>query len=100
MPAEKTTPPVAIVTGAGSGVGRATVLKFASEGWSVALLGRRRESLAETIALAPAESRARLVAVPCDLGQPDAITTTARDIISRFRRIDVLVNAAGDNIPP
>lgn len=42
----------AVITGAGSGVGRAIALKFASEGWSVALVGRRPEALAESIGLA------------------------------------------------
>lgn len=92
-------PPVAVVTGAGSGVGRATVLKFASEGWHVALIGRRPEGLAETIGLAPAASRKGLAALPCDLAQREAIITTARDVIGRFGRVDVLVNAAGNNIP-
>lgn len=99
MPSEKSSPPVAVVTGAGSGVGRATVLKFASEGWNVALIGRRSEGLAETITLAPAAARKGLAALPCDLAQPDGIVTTARDIIGRFGRVDVLVNAAGNNIP-
>src|SRR5262249_40927923 len=46
-----------------------------------------------------ADARSRLVALPCDLGQNDAIAATARDILARFGRIDVLVNAAGANIP-
>src|SRR4051812_11158378 len=91
--------PVAIVTGAGSGVGRATVLKFAAEGWHVALIGRRTEALAETIALVPAAQRRRLFAAPCDLGKAEAVDATAKKIIERFARIDVLVNAAGNNIP-
>src|SRR5687767_7617730 len=95
----KTSSPVAVVTGAGSGVGRATALKFASEGWHVALLGRRTESLAETITLAAAPARKRLAALACDLAQTDAIDTTVREILRRFERVDVLVNAAGNNVP-
>lgn len=91
--------PVVVVTGAGSGVGRATALKFAAEGWRVVLVGRRPEALAETIALAPATVRAALTASPCDLARPEAITALARDVVARFGRIDVLVNAAGNNIP-
>lgn len=91
--------PVAVVTGAGSGVGRATVLKFAAAGWRVALVGRRAEALAETIALAAPDHRAALLALPCDLGQPEAIAALARDVLGRFGRVDVLVNAAGTNIP-
>ncbi len=91
--------PVAVVTGAGSGVGRATVLKFAAAGWRVALVGRRAEALAETVALAPKAQRARLLPLPCDLGDAAAIAAMARATLSRFGRVDVLVNAAGQNIP-
>jgi NADP-dependent 3-hydroxy acid dehydrogenase YdfG len=99
MPAKKSSTPLAVVTGAGSGVGRATTHLFAREGWNVVLLGRRAEALAETIKLAPAAARKRLLAQPCDLGDADAIGAMARAVLKRFGRIDVLVNAAGANIP-
>ena len=99
MSSAPASPSVAVVTGAGSGVGRATALLFARHGWHVTLVGRRPEALAETVALAPAADRARLAAVPCDLGNPDAIAALARDVLARCGRIDVLVNAAGSNIP-
>ena len=99
MPQTKSSSPVAVVTGAGSGVGRATTIRFASEGWTVVLLGRRPDALNETIAQAPAGVRARLVAVPCDLGDPVAVGVMARDVLAQFGRIDALVNAAGTNIP-
>ena len=99
MALKKAPSPVAVVTGAGSGVGRATVLKFASEGWQVALLGRRPDALAETIEQAPADARKRLAALPCDLGQLPSIDETTKEILRRFERVDVLVNAAGNNIP-
>jgi NADP-dependent 3-hydroxy acid dehydrogenase YdfG len=99
MALKKTFSPVAVVTGAGSGVGRATALKFASEGWQVALLGRRKDALAETIEQAPSDAKKRLAALPCDLGQLESIDETTKEILRRFERIDVLVNAAGNNIP-
>src|SRR5688500_5373680 len=99
MALRKTVSPVAVVTGAGSGVGRATALKFASEGWHVALLGRRTASLAETIAMAAPAARKRLAALGCDLARPEAIDETAREILRWFERVDVLVNAAGNNVP-
>lgn len=99
MSAKKALSFVAVVTGAGSGVGRATALKFAAEGWRVALLGRRPEVLQETVRLAPAVQRKRLLALACDLGDPAAIQRTSAAILARFGRVDVLVNAAGHNIP-
>ncbi len=99
MTRKTTTPPVAVVTGAGSGVGRATVLKFAAEGWRVVLVGRRAEALAATIALAPRSHRARLHARPCDLGDAAGVAAMAAGVVREFRRLDVLVNAAGQNIP-
>ena len=99
MPLTKIPSRVAVVTGAGSGVGRATALKFASEGWQVALLGRRADALAATIRLAPPAVQPQLVALPCDLSDARQIADTAREVLRRFERIDVLVNAAGNNIP-
>lgn len=97
--AKRTPLPVAVVTGAGSGVGRATALKFAAEGWRVALTGRRPDALAATIALAPRAQRGHLIALPCDLGNADGVEAFAREVLRRFGRVDVLVNAAGTNIP-
>ena len=96
---QKSSSPVVVITGAGSGVGRATVLAFATQGWRVALIGRRAEALAETIALAPRAARKHLAALPCDLGDAAAVAAMARATLTRFGRIDVLVNAAGTNIP-
>jgi NAD(P)-dependent dehydrogenase (short-subunit alcohol dehydrogenase family) len=91
--------PTAIVTGAGSGVGRACVLKLATEGWAVALVGRRADALAETIAHADSAAQARLLPCPCDIGDPEAVTRTVAAVVDRFGRVDALVNAAGTNIP-
>jgi NAD(P)-dependent dehydrogenase (short-subunit alcohol dehydrogenase family) len=90
---------VVVVTGAGSGVGRATALKFAAHGWHVVLTGRRADSLAATVALAPAGDRPRLTPLPWVVGAAAAIDRFAAEVLARFGRLDVLVNAAGQNIP-
>jgi NAD(P)-dependent dehydrogenase (short-subunit alcohol dehydrogenase family) len=89
----------AIVTGAGSGVGRACALKLAAEGWNVALLGRRADALAATLTLAGPSASDRLVAYVCDIGEATAVAQTGTAILTRFGRIDALINAAGTNIP-
>ncbi|MBM3852064.1 MAG: SDR family oxidoreductase [Verrucomicrobia bacterium] len=99
MSATKSPRPVAVVTGAASGVGRATALRFAAEGWRVVLSGRRLKGVTETVQLAPPAARRRLLAVPCDLGDARAIARLAATTLARFGRVDVLVNAAGHNIP-
>jgi NAD(P)-dependent dehydrogenase (short-subunit alcohol dehydrogenase family) len=97
MYSEKLPPPVALVTGAGSGVGRAVVLKLAAEGWQVALTGRRAEPLHETVSLA---RRADSCAVfPCDLGDPDAVARLAGDVLARFGQVDAAICSAGTNTP-
>lgn len=89
----------AVVTGAGSGVGRAIALKFAAEGWNVALVSRRADTLSETLALAHPDARGRLAPFPCDVSDPAAVATMGEAVQGRFGSVDVLVNAAGINIP-
>jgi NADP-dependent 3-hydroxy acid dehydrogenase YdfG len=86
-----------VVTGAGSGVGRAVAHLFAREGWRLALIGRRADALRETAA--GATGAADVAIVPCDVGDPAAVTQMAADVLARFGHVDVLVNAAGTNIP-
>jgi NAD(P)-dependent dehydrogenase (short-subunit alcohol dehydrogenase family) len=62
------------------------------------LVGRRIETLQETRQLAGAQAAA-LHLVPCDVGDPDAVTAMARGVLERFEAVDVLVNAAGTNVP-
>lgn len=87
---------VAVVTGAGSGIGRAVVLRFAAAGWSAALIGRRLQALEETVALAGA-ARSRLAVFPADITDEAAMQGFGSKVLARFGRIDVLVNAAGTN---
>jgi NAD(P)-dependent dehydrogenase (short-subunit alcohol dehydrogenase family) len=89
----------AVVTGAGSGVGRAIALKFAAEAWNVALVSRRAETLSETAALAHPDARDRLATFPCDVSEPAAVATMGEEVLGRFGAVDVLVNAAGINVP-
>ena len=88
----------AVVTGAGSGVGRAVALKLAQEGWRVAILGRRAEALDETVRLAGSRGQALLVC-PCDIGNPTAVEQMGRRVLDQFKEVEVLVNSAGTNAP-
>jgi NAD(P)-dependent dehydrogenase (short-subunit alcohol dehydrogenase family) len=87
---------VAVVTGAGSGIGKATALAFLEDGWRVAFVGRRREPLEEASAAAGAE---RALAIPADVGDPQAVTALFERVKSVFGRVDVLFNNAGTNAP-
>jgi NAD(P)-dependent dehydrogenase (short-subunit alcohol dehydrogenase family) len=88
----------AVVTGAGSGVGKAVAIKFAAEGWNVALVGRSAMPLAETAALAGSGTDARVAVFPCDVSVPDAVAAMGAAVLERFGDVEVLVNAAGINV--
>ena len=88
---------IAMVTGAGSGVGRAATLALLADGWSVVLAGRRAEALAETAALSDAGDRTLCVAT--DVTSPDAVAALFEATRSRFGRLDLLFNNAGGNVP-
>ena len=88
----------AVVTGAGSGVGRAIAIKFANEGWQVALVGRSPQTLAETAALAGPGANGRVAAFPCDVSVADAVADMGQSVLARFAAVDVLVNSAGINV--
>jgi len=93
---------VAIVTGAGSGVGRAAALALAGEGAVVALAGRREEPLRETATLVtslPDVDANRALVTPCDVTVPEQVRDMVARVLARFGRIDVLVNNAGLNVP-
>lgn len=87
----------AIVTGAGSGVGRATAIRLVREGWTVVLVGRRAEALQETAGLTDDVSRTYSIA--CDVADPAAVMKMAAEVLSRYGRVEALVHAAGTNIP-
>jgi NAD(P)-dependent dehydrogenase (short-subunit alcohol dehydrogenase family) len=81
---------VVVITGAGSGIGRATARAFLSEGDRVTLVGRRRDALEETAA-----GSERAMVCPCDVTDPGSVERTFGEISSLQGRIDVLVNNAG-----
>jgi NAD(P)-dependent dehydrogenase (short-subunit alcohol dehydrogenase family) len=88
----------AIVTGAGSGIGRATALALLGDGYSVALAGRRPEALAETVARSgPAHTRA--LAVPTDVTDPTSVRALFEATKRAFGRLDLLFNNAGTGAP-
>jgi len=90
---------VALVTGAGSGIGRATALALLKEGYQVVLAGRRLDALQRTIGEA-GDAAASALAVPADVSDPASV----RDLFDRtkaaFGRLDVLFNNAGTGAPP
>jgi len=88
-----TSPRIAVVTGAGSGIGRAVAIALLAEGYHVALAGRRAEALAETEALAGAGDRA--LAVPTDVTQPAAVDALFARVRETWGRLDLLFNNAG-----
>jgi NAD(P)-dependent dehydrogenase (short-subunit alcohol dehydrogenase family) len=88
----------AVVTGAGSGVGQATALALVKEGWQVAILGRRKSALNETVKLAGALGK-KILVCPCDIGDPGAVADMGKRVLKKFGTVEVLVNAAGTNIP-
>ena len=89
---------VAIVTGAGSGIGRAVALALSAEGYSLALAGRRREPLEETAAAGAAGDRA--LVVPTDVSDPAAVAALFQKTTAAFDRLDLLFNNAGVTAPP
>jgi NAD(P)-dependent dehydrogenase (short-subunit alcohol dehydrogenase family) len=88
---------VALVTGAGSGIGRAVALALAEYGYAVVLAGRRGEALAETVALAPGRE---FLAVPTDVADPVQVAALFARTKARFGRLDLLFNNAGTGAPP
>ena len=89
---------VAIVTGAGSGIGRQVALALLGEGYSVVLAGRRAEPLAETVTEAGAAG-SRALAVPTDVSDPASVRALFAKTKEAFGRLDLLFNNAGINAP-
>lgn len=91
-------PGVAVVTGAGSGVGQAVALALLARGWRVVLVGRRRSALAETLGRA-GKAASKGLAISCDVGKQSSVRRMASRALRLLDNVDVLVNAAGTNAP-
>ncbi len=87
-----------VITGAGSGVGRATALALAKQNWQLALLGRTTSTLEETARLTGLSSD-RLLIHRCDIGRAEEVQAMAGAVLGKFQTVDALVNAAGTNAP-
>jgi len=88
---------VAVVTGAGSGIGKASALALLNAGYSVALAGRRAELLNQAVSESGAGARA--LAVPTDVSKPADVTALFAKTKEKFGSVDVLFNNAGTNAP-
>lgn len=87
-----------MVTGAGSGIGRAAALGLLDDGFSVVVAGRRAEPLSSLVAEAQARGQTA-IAVPTDVTDPASVDALFATIEHRFGRLDVLFNNAGVNAP-
>jgi NAD(P)-dependent dehydrogenase (short-subunit alcohol dehydrogenase family) len=90
---------VAVVTGAGSGLGRGVAQALLAAGWQVAVAGRREDALQETLASAARPARTGL-AVPTDVTVPQSVAALFGAVHERWQRVDLLVNNAGMFGPP
>jgi NAD(P)-dependent dehydrogenase (short-subunit alcohol dehydrogenase family) len=89
----------AVVTGAGSGIGRAVALALQADGYSVALAGRRIKELERTVAMS-GPSGGKLLVIPTDVTQPESVRALFRGVRENFDRLDLLFNNAGIGAPP
>lgn len=89
-------PRVALVTGAGSGIGRAVAIALAGAGYAVTLAGRRVAPLEETAALAEGKT----LVIPVDVTDAVAVASMVDQTVGKFGRLDVLFNNAGTAAPP
>ena len=92
-------PKVALVTGAGTGIGKAVALALMKEGYATVLAGRRADKLEETVREGKSTG-AKSLAVPTDVGDPAAIKALFAKARETFGRLDVLFNNAGIGAPP
>ncbi len=85
---------VAFITGAASGIGRATAIAFAAEGARVAVLDRTEDALTET-ADAVRKAGAEVLVIACDVSQPEQVETAVSRVVETFGQLDIAFNNAG-----
>ena len=90
---------IAVVTGAGSGIGRASALALAKTGWTVIAAGRRMEALQETVGL-NAPSAGPITAITCDVRDPASVTALFAAAKEAYGRLDLLFNNAWNRRRP
>src|SRR5437667_415876 len=90
---------VAVVTGGGTGIGKAVALALAGEGYAVVVAGRRKEPL-EATARDGSKMGARMLSVPTDVGDPGSVRALFAQTVETFGRLDLLFNNAGSGAPP
>src|SRR4051812_42162882 len=88
---------VAVVTGAGSGVGRAVALRLGRAAWDVALVGRTKQTLDETAALGK-KTGVIMAVFPCDVVNEIEVERLVSDVTRRLGEAETLVNCAGTNV--
>ena len=88
----------AIVTGAGTGIGRAVATALMQAGWNTVFVGRRKDRLDESVAAANS-TQAKAIAIACDVTKPDEVDTLFDEVVATFGRVDLLFNNAGKGNP-
>jgi NAD(P)-dependent dehydrogenase (short-subunit alcohol dehydrogenase family) len=89
---------VALITGGGTGIGRAAALALQGDGWDVVVTGRRKEELDKTAQLAAPEG-GRIIGIPADVARQDDIKRLFAETVKTFGRLDLLFNNAGTGAP-
>jgi NAD(P)-dependent dehydrogenase (short-subunit alcohol dehydrogenase family) len=94
---DTTSPRIAVVTGAGSGIGQACALALLQDGWTVGLIGRRADALQATVAAA-GDAGARALLLPCDVARDADVAAAFDSVRQRCGRLDLLFNNAGGGL--